>query len=60
MSKRLKKERWHGDDNPKEQDVTKAIESMIDPFTNNHGELVHLATGSIAPPEVAEDMKTML
>lgn len=41
-------------------DVTKAIESMINPFTGEHGELVHLASGTIAPPEVAEDMKTML
>ena len=32
---------------------------MIYPFTNEHGELVHLASGTIAPPEVAEDMKTM-
>ena len=33
---------------------------MINPFMNEHGELVHLASGTIAPPEVAEDMKTML
>ena len=42
------------------QDVTNAIESMINAFMNEHGELVHLASGTIAPPEVAEDMKTML
>ena len=37
-----------------------AIESVIDLFANKHGELVHFATGTIAPPEVAEDTKTML
>ena len=42
------------------QDVTNAIESMINPFMNEHGELVHLSSGTIAPSEVAEDMKTML
>ena len=33
---------------------------MVNPFMNEHGELVHLASRTIAPPEVAEDMKTML
>jgi hypothetical protein len=42
------------------QDVTKTIKSMINPFVNEHDELVHLASGTIAPPAVAEDMKTML
>ena len=42
------------------EDVTKTITSMINPFANEHDELVHLASGTIAPLEVAEDMKTML
>jgi hypothetical protein len=30
------------------QDVTKTIKSMINPFANEHDELVHLASGTIA------------
>ena len=43
-------------------DVVKTINSMINPFKNEHNELVHLANGTILPPPpaVAADMKTML
>ena len=42
------------------EDATKTIKSMINPFANEHDELVHLASGTITPLEVAKDMKTML
>lgn len=38
----------------------KTVESMINPFENDKEELVHLASGAVATPAVAEDMKTML
>ena len=41
------------------KDVVKTIETMINPFENTK-QLVHLASGAVATPAVAEDMKTML
>ena len=59
LRKNLDKTRIEADEKAV-QDVIKEIDSMINPFANEHGELVHLASGTIAPLEGAEDMKTML
>ena len=40
------------------KDVVKTVETMINPFENNK-QLVHLASGAVATPAVAQDMKTM-
>lgn len=42
--------------------VIRAIEPMINPFDNEHydkDDLVHLASGSVATPAIAKDMKRM-
>ena len=41
------------------KDVIKTVETMINPFENDK-QLVHLASGAVATPAVAESMKTML
>ena len=33
---------------------------MVNPFENEYADLVHLASGTVASPAVADDMKTML
>ena len=41
--------------------VMKAIQAMINPFeTNDREEVVNLASGMVATPAIAEDMRTML
>ena len=41
--------------------VMKTIQTMINPFeTGDKKELVHLASGVVATPAIAEDMRTML
>ena len=41
------------------KDVIKTVETMINTFENDK-QLVHLASGAVATPTVAESMKTML
>jgi hypothetical protein len=41
-------------------DVTLTMEAMINPFENDHGVLVHLASGTIATSAVVNDMGSML
>ena len=40
--------------------VVKTVKLMVNPFENEHADLVHLASGTVASPAVADDMKTML
>ena len=40
--------------------VVKTVKLMVNPFENEHADLVHLASRTVASPAVADDMKTML
>lgn len=41
-------------------DVVKTVKVMVNPFENEHADLVHLASGTVASPAIADDTKTML
>ena len=36
------------------------METMINPFDNEYQSLVNVCNGSVAPPEVSSDMRTVL
>ena len=40
--------------------VVKTVKLMVYPFENEQADLVHLASGTVPTPAVADDMKTML
>ena len=41
-------------------DVMELMETIINPFDNEYQALVNVCNGSVAPPEVSSDMRTML
>ena len=41
-------------------DVVKTVKLMVNPFDNEHEDLVHLASGTVASSAVSDDMKTTL
>ena len=41
-------------------DVVKTVKLMVNPFDNEHEDVVHLASGTVASLAVSDDMKTML
>ena len=40
--------------------VMELMETIINPFDNEYQSLVNVCNGSVAPPEVSSDMRTML
>ena len=42
------------------KDVINIIKSMVNPFENDHENLVHIASGAVASPTVEDDMNKML
>lgn len=59
LRKNLDKKRVEADEKAV-VDVMKTIKSMINPFDENHENLVHLASGAVATPAIADDMRSML